>query len=162
MRQEKKLVCDISTRAQKRIAGAWADVDMRPVFTDSGYALFGFLANIRNYSAIPPLSAPRGLPDGFELAPYDEAGAYPPSGYLGEHSFSWVTIEELLAFDYNQLIEDRRVNGQAERERYGGITAPAGEGRIMTYRDFLGAAYFADLHDLQQQGVERVVFGFDE
>ena len=162
------MVCDISTRAQRRIGDIWTDIDLRPVFQDSGYALFGFLANVRNYSAIPPLSQPRGLPEGFEVPTDDEIkdsweneGTL-AKGYLGDHSFSWVLIEELLVFDYDRPVEDRRVTRRFGNIVEGGVTAEPGAGRMTNYRDFLGPAFFADLRDLQLCGAERVVFGFDD
>lgn len=162
------MVCDISTRVQRRIGGVWTDIDVRPVFQNSGYALFGFLANVRNYSAVPPLSERRGLPEEFDI-PTDkevedslENEGVPPKGFVGDHSFSWVLMDELLAFDYDRLFEDRRVTRKIGNINYGNITAPPGEGRVTTYRDFLGAAFFADIRELQQCGAERVVFGFDD
>nr|WP_321439614.1 hypothetical protein [uncultured Hyphomonas sp.] len=159
------MVCDIFTRAQKRDGGVWTDVAMRPVFQDSGYALFGFLANVRNYSAVPPISQPRGLPAGIELPPedeFDENEVDVPKGYLGDHSFSWISIEELLAFDYEQAVENRRVSRQFGRIVDHGVTAEPGAGRMTTYRDLLGPAFFFDLIELQERGVERVVFGFND
>lgn len=141
---------------------------MRRVFQDSGYALFGFLADVRNYSAVPPLSQPRGLPEDFELMLADEAGEWLedepdiPKGYLGDHSFSWLAIKELLTFDYDQPVEDRRGVRMIGNIRDHSFTTEPGTGRITTYRDFLGPAFFADLNELQARGAERVVFGFND
>lgn len=165
---EMKLVCNVSTRAQKRIEGIWTDIDVRPVFQDSGYALFGFLANVRNYSAVPPLSQPRGLPEGFDIPTTDEIedsweneGTL-AKGYLGDHSFSWMLIDELLAFDYDQPVEDRRIAQKIGNIINHGLTAEPGAGRMTNYRDLLGVRFFADLRELQECGAERVVFGFDD
>ncbi len=162
------MVCDIWTRVQRRVGGVWTDIDVRPVFQNSGYALFGFLANVRNWSAVPPLTQPRGLPEGFDVPTADEIKdsleneGVLAKGYLGDHSFSWVLIEELLVFDYDQPVEDRRVTRRFGNIVEGGATAEPGAGRMTTYRDFLGPFFFADLHELQEYGAERVVFGFDD
>lgn len=107
------------------------------------YRLFAFLAGIRNYSAIQPIALPRGMP------------VDPSSDYFDDqdrHSHSWLTLSELLAFDYDVEIEDRRVNGQ---------TLPEGHGRRETYRTYLCKGYFDDLKRLKDAGVDRIVFCFD-
>lgn len=148
--------CDIHSRAERRENGKWVVIDGLAPFDWRSYGMFGFLAGVRNYSAIPPLSEPRGLPDDTPQSgdDYDD--------YLGDHSFSWLSLDELLAFDYDQPVEDRRVtrtmpNGVIN----GGCTAEPGGGEMTTYREFLGEAFFDDLAKLKAAGAERVVFGFD-
>ena len=74
---------------------------------------------------------------------------------------SWLSMQELLHFDYEKLFEDRRV---ARRAPAGYVdhaaTGEPGEGRIVTYREFLGPAYFEELERLSKSGAERVVFWF--
>lgn len=145
--------CDIHSRAERKIGGRWQVIDGLQPFDWRSYGLFGFLANVRNYSAVPPLSEPRGLPDD---AP--ATGEYD----LGDHSHSWLSLEELTAFDYEQTFEDRRVTRQIAPNAWsGGVTGEPGEGEITTFRDFLGSDFFADLDKLKEAGAERVVFGFD-
>lgn len=106
--------CDIHFRVQKRIAGEWAFAEamipdkweegrMRPEtwYDGRNYQLFGILANVRNGYGFAgcdtgdpfiPIAEPRGLPDGLD----------PEKHYLGEHSFSWLTLVELLAYDWSQ------------------------------------------------------------
>lgn len=136
--------CDIHSHAERQVGGKWEAIpDLRP-FDWRSYGMYGFLAGVRNYSAVTPLATPRGLPK--DAVVEDE-------GWLGDHSHSWLSVEELTAFDYDQPMEDRRVTRQ--------ITAEPGGGEMTTYREFLGPAFFADLEKLKAAGAERIVFGFD-
>lgn len=152
--------CDIHIIAQRRVDGGWTEakgafVDGASPFDWRSYSMFGFLAGVRNYSAVPPISEPRGLPEDFDAD--EEAG-----GFVGDHSFSWLTVKELSDFDYDQLFEDRRVTRQiGPNLRSGAITADVGDGELTTYRKFLGEGFFKDLAELQRIGAERIVFGFD-
>lgn len=146
--------CDIHTTAEQNVGGRWVGIGFEP-FDWRSYGMFGFLANVRNYSDVPYIAADRGLPeDASELV----RERYPEDG----HSHSWVLVDELLAFDYDQPVEDRRVTVQlSERVWSGAGTAEPGDGRATTYREFLGEAFFDDLAKLKELGVERVVFWFD-
>lgn len=150
--------CDIHIRAEKREGDRW--VPVRGGFTDGpnpfdwrSYGMFGFLADVRNYSAIPPIAKPRGLPSD---ATEDD------DDWLGDHSQSWLSVEELAAFDYDQPVEDRRITVQTGPNSWSGAgLAEPGQGAATTYRAFLGEGFFADLARLQALGAERIVFGFD-
>lgn len=52
------------------------------------YHLFGALSNTLNYYDLPPISQPKGLPSDLT----------PDCIYLGDHSFSWLTADEMLAW----------------------------------------------------------------
>jgi hypothetical protein len=144
--------CDIHSIAEKRVNGKWEQLPFAP-FDWRGYGMFGFLADVRNYSAVPPISKPRGLPDDFTREEDDD---------LGDHSFSWLSVEELLAFDYDAVVEDRRYTRQEGPNYFnGGATAEPGQGKMMTWREFLGEGFFGDLEKLKEMGAERIVFGFD-
>ncbi len=84
-------------------------------FANRNYDLFGILANVRNgrgFAGIvigdgwPSIAADRGLPEGVALPSYnDDDGddSYVrgiPSG-LGDHSFTYVTLDELKAYDWD-------------------------------------------------------------
>jgi hypothetical protein len=134
--------CDIHIVAQRKDHnGVYGDLCL-DVFDYRSYSLFAFLAGIRNYSAIKPIAEPRGLPDGFNLD-YDSE----------THNHSWLSIKELVEFDYEQELEDRRCAG--------GDTAPFGMGIKMTYREYLGNHFFEDLATLKANEADRIVFCFD-
>src|SRR6266536_1406254 len=154
--------CDIHVIIQKRDqAGRWINLQIPNFWTLRNYALFGWLVGIRNYSGVDPLSEPRGLPDDFEISEEDD---------LGDHSFSWFSIEELMNLDYDQIVEDRRCTREITvqlpgcrvfRAMHGGQTCAPGEGEKMTLRKFLGHRPIIDLMRAHKAGAERIVFGFD-
>lgn len=108
---------DIHPAVQHRVGGQWVHVPQDvwplekpwgdrayPILKDRNYTLFAVLANVRNgfgfagsyrHEPIQPIAEPRGLPEGFvHPEPYEDD--------LGDHSFSWVTLAELLAYDWEQ------------------------------------------------------------
>jgi hypothetical protein len=65
--------------------------------------MFGWLADIRNYSMVEPIAARRGLPaDLSEEMSVVESLTRDVSGH------SWLSLSELLNFDYEATFEDRR------------------------------------------------------
>lgn len=131
------------------VNGHWWSPTVEP-FSWRSYGMFAFLANVRNYSHVPPLSEPRGFPE-------DMAGVDPEDTPLGEHSFTWLSVSELLAFDYDQSFENRRGVGASDLGQ--------GNGSVITFREFLGPHFFRDLAIIQSlckdPSTVRVVFGFD-
>lgn len=116
-------------------------------FTGRNYDLFGILANVRNGSgfagcdtgdAWPSIAPDRGLPEGMGRPSGDvrypgEDGEDEP--YLGDHSFTWVTLDELEAFDWEGTVVNQRgvvsaevyeslQPGEAPREWSGGVSGP--------------------------------------
>lgn len=151
--------CDIHSYAErKNAADQYEMVDNLNPFDDRSYGTFGFLAGVRNYSALTPIAEQRGMPidaSARVAAEFDGWGS-------DAHSASWLTVAELAAFDYDAICEDRRVMRQIGPNAWsGGCTADAGEGKQQTYREFLGHWFFDDLKKLQDAGAERVVFWFD-
>lgn len=181
---------DIHSFYERKLGGKWVKQD-EPIFPDyndeknaspfdwRNYGMFGFLADVRNYSQIPPLAEPRGLPDDSEyLNSIDDNwdsrifGANTVKQELldsEDHSFSYFTVAELLAFDYDDTFENMRVSVTHYTPGGGSITdgastAEKGNGTIITYRDFLGSSYFKDLKILKNLGDPedtRIVFWFD-
>ena len=145
--------CDIHAHAEHKIGGAWRHVAIAPPFDWRDYGVFGFLADVRNYSGVPPISAPRGFPDD---ASAETKADYECWGCDG-HTPSWLSVTELLAFDYDAPMEDRRV----ARNGDGGCTCDPGTGEATTFRVFLGDGFVEEVKRLQSAGVERVVFWFD-
>ena len=73
------------------------------------YELFAALAGVRNGWGIVPVSPPKGLPEGIDTDNGPD---------LGDHSYSWLTTDELLAYDWNQPIEQHGVVAWSERARW--------------------------------------------
>lgn len=169
--------CDIHSFAEVRQAdGTWqAAGDVFPYdeldatwrkkthgehpFDLRNYGLFGFLAGVRNYSGVPAISQPRGVPDDASprvLALRDDPGGHTPS---------WLSLRELVDFDYDAPVEDRRYTKQTGPNSFdGGATAAPGAGTMTTWREFLPEVFFRDLEILKTLGPiddVRVVFNFD-
>lgn len=95
------------------------------------YSVFAFLADVRNYEAIEPISAPRGYPHWLtapESSPYDWSASF------GQ---TWFAVQELLDFDY-----DKRCTSSE------------------TYREFLGDGYFSELYRMKKDGVTHIFCEF--
>lgn len=150
--------CDIHCYAERQDElGKWAFVPVHP-FGYRDYGLFGWLADVRNYSAVPPIANPRGLPFDVSSHVSEEFGRWG----VDSHDLSWLTTQELLAFDYDATFEDRRYTKQISENFFdGGATCEPRLGKITTYREFLGQPFFDDLERLRESGAERIVFWFD-
>jgi len=118
----------------------------KPIFDGRSYSIFGFLANVRNYSQSPVISQPKGLPRDLS---FDVIGIREYTGLDG-HSDSFLTLKELLDYDYDQVIWNRRIEG---------------EGTYESLREFLGQWYFDQLDYLKTLDDDpenvRIVFWFD-
>ena len=153
--------CDIHIVAERFVDGKYEAVKdvafaegVAP-FDWRSYGMFGFLADVRNYSDVTPIAAQRGLPHELSI----EAQHFVDGGY---HSHSWLSVEELRRFDYDAEMEDRRVCRQLGPNLWSGAcTADPREGCATTYREFLGEAFLRDLERLVACGAVRVVFCFD-
>jgi hypothetical protein len=150
--------CDIHLYGEKRNQdGTWEHTsdgdDLDAPMNYRSYGIFGFLAGVRNYSAVTPISRQRGLPD--------DTSAFVRSAFTSwrfdAHSPSWMSMDELMSFDYEGEVEDRRCTRNGD----GGSTCEPGNGKKMTYREFLGDGFFKDLERLRDGGADRVVFWFD-
>lgn len=193
--------CDIHTIAEIKTSKGWLPLksdgrtstwgtfyeeepEYLSPFNWRSYSMFGFLADVRNYSHCTPLSEPRGLPDDSEHLNSPSPYSYdtsPMSGELipenerktiksdlldgGYHSHSFVTLSELLSFDYEQTFWDRRITKQTGPNSWNGASlAEEGEGKVITYREHLGEGFFKDLELLKSLGEPeniRVLFWFD-
>jgi hypothetical protein len=161
--------CDIHPFVERRENGRWEAgiVDFgrnrydKSPFGWRSYGVFGFLADVRNYSRVPTIAECRGLPDDvsdYVRQQYEEWQS-------DAHSASWVTVKELLDFDYDREFEDLRVVRQTGPNSWNhGATGEPGEGEMTTIREFLDGAFFSDLETLAALGPPedvRVVFWFD-
>lgn len=129
------------------------------------YGLFGFLADMRNHSHTPVIAEPRGLPD--DVTPAIRSDYESWTGYFAA---SWLTVAELLAYDYDQVFWDRRIersyplpNGGTYTD--GAALADEGEGRRLPLREFLPDWYFRRLAEMAKLADDpanvRVVLWFD-
>ncbi|CAN5950724.1 unnamed protein product [Sphagnum jensenii] len=146
--------CDIKMLVQRKTATGWETIPEFDCWDDRNYAVFGFLVGVHNYSDVPPLSEPRGLPDNIQAEDDDV--------WLGEHSFSWLLASELTNFDYDQPVEDRRIKVQIGPNLWTGRgTAEPGGGKMTTWREFLGSRFMAFVDRLRGDNEYRIVFGFN-
>jgi len=150
--------CDIHTYAERKVGDRYELISNLTPFDWRSYGMYGFLADVRNYSDVPPLAEQRGLPDDAAAATKEAA-----SNMAGDaHSHTWLSVADLTAFDYCLPLEDRRVTVQLAENMWSGAgTAGPGGGEMTTYREFLGDEFFADLAKLKEAGADRVVFWFD-
>jgi hypothetical protein len=131
--------CDIHVRIQRLNGAGWEDVSFatyldrqypelsRPVddswptappqLTARNYDTFGILANVRNGRGFagcktgdgwPSIAPDRGLPSGINAEDDDQ--------WLGDHSFTWMTLAELQAFHWDGVYTT--LHGVVSREQY--------------------------------------------
>lgn len=150
--------CDIHTLVEVRDNGRWIylPLDYEPFDTRS-YGMFGFFADVRNYSFVPSIQSKRlGLPDD---ASREAKARFPLNSYY--HSMTHVTLKQLIDFDYSQTFEDRR----CMRDGNGAADAGIGNGEVKTFKEFLGEYFFAEIDKLKQLGYSpddlRILMGFD-
>lgn len=67
-------------------------------FDDRNYELFSVLANVRNGYDIQPISNPRGYP----MDMHDVTGWLLDGWDFVDHSPTWLSLEEVLAYDWSQ------------------------------------------------------------
>ena len=152
--------CDIHIYAERFTLSGWVLVNCDCIgdLESRSYGTFGFLAGVRNYSDVPCIAEPRGLPDDVSLEVEKDYDDWRDDA----HSASWLGIGELATFDYDAIMEDRRVTKQTgPRSFNGGCTCEPGGGKSMSYRDFLGDGFVKAVQSMQAAGVERIVFWFD-
>lgn len=94
----------------KRVDGEWSGwIDEEEIYDTRHYLMFGYLAGVRNYSGVTPISEPRGLPEDFEMKEGEyEVDTHTLWGlevWMGDHSHSWLTLSEIRDHDYPD--EDR-------------------------------------------------------
>lgn len=141
----------IFARLEKKVDDKYIEVVLdKRIFDIQFYGFFGWLADVRNYSAVKPITKDRGLPSDISSSlTYLKEDEY---GYTNNFGFGWVTVDELLSINYDEIIEDRRLNGK---------TLDIGQGEKMTLREFLGEWFFKDLEILKENKIDRVIFWFD-
>lgn len=203
---------DVHAVAQAKVGDGWRDVPMA-WDQDRHYFLFAWLAGVRNgfgfagcptHTPIAPLAEPRGYPPDFEvdddnhpttLEAYcprrrgwlDDAEKGAPKFYMGDHTYSWLTADEILQGKRPDRVWQTGIVPRAFFDAWDGHTPPnewsggiSGGGvkvaesptdvepesthvRIWWIRPDDELAYFVDevkrLKD--EHGEVRLVFGFD-
>lgn len=186
---------DIHSFAEVRTNNKWVRVEepkfddsfdkTTAPFSWRSYSMFAFLAGVRNYSHCTPISEPKGLPVDSEWLNSPSEYSYSYNPMSGEtiseneretnkseiydngnyHSLSWLTLKELLDFDYEQKFWDRRISKQVSPNGWSGAElAEDGEGKVVSYREFLGKGFFIELDVLKTLGSPndvRIIFWFD-
>ena len=96
--------CDIHMVVQFRKDGVWLDAPVviaapwgDPWWELRDYVTFGVLAGVRD-KQVPRIADPRGFPEDFDNTVDPLAlDAVHHGKWMGDHSFSWVTLAELKA-----------------------------------------------------------------
>ena len=130
--KEDDIGTDIHIAAEFYKDGSWHLANI--VLTqDRNYRAFAVLANVRNGvgfagfstgEALIPISEPRGLPDDMspelrtklEMKIKDDEDA--EQFWLGNQSFSWVTLKELLEYDLDAPVTVRGYVSREAAQRY--------------------------------------------
>lgn len=99
--------CDIRAILQENKDGQWEDREILEINRD--YDLFSILAGVRGF--YKPIAEPRGFPSGFEVSDsnyykikrvcFKENRIKDDEFWLGDHSFSWLTLQELVDYDWS-------------------------------------------------------------
>lgn len=118
-------------------------------FTSRNYDLFAVLADVRNGSGFagvktgdgwPSIAPDRGLPEGFDAEAVAANPTYaedePEPRYLGDHSHTWLLLDELKGFAWDltstrlygyvpaEVYEELKDRNLAPRNYCGGISGP--------------------------------------
>jgi hypothetical protein len=112
---------DIHGLVQQRRNGVWVDCPIS-AYDNRDYLVFAILANVRNgygfagcyrHEPIKPIQNGRGLPSDLEL---DATGSHIRSDdmWMGDHSYGWVSLREMLEYDWKQTIKQGGVLSLAE------------------------------------------------
>lgn len=121
--------CDIHMNVEVRRNGRWTFVEPPVVhepwnrdpagrktwWGDRSYITFAVLAGVRADDGDPaPIDQPRGYPDDVDSETMISADPSPRGQDHGDHSASWLTLDEVLAYDWDQEFEEQGVVDLAE------------------------------------------------
>lgn len=126
---------DIHMVAQKRTADGWERVEpfkyceyekkqVRGMQnTYRSYFMFALLAGVRNgfgfagckiFDPVVPIAEGRGLPDDFQI---DDNECHEGS-WMGDHSYTWMTLDEILAADTTRKVKKSGWINGIERKQW--------------------------------------------
>ena len=135
--------CDIHFHVERKIGGQWVSPEKwykdpdsgtltlydwvpgtfvrksGPMYSSRNYDLFAMLADVRNsgyYNAerINPIFPPRGMPGDESREVGLSAEQWGPDG----HSHTWITVRELMEYDWTQTMVKKGVVGVKEYIRF--------------------------------------------
>lgn len=131
----------------------WHDIKVHPdTLDDRCYALFAVLANVRNgfgFAGVPtgqpvkPIAEPRGLPDDFDLEKHES-----DDKYMGDHSFTWVTLRELNEYPWHETRMRTGVLTLEEWEKWDKLSEPENYCGGVMGRDIETVSHDAALYKL--------------
>lgn len=169
--------CDIHLRVQKRVNGEWLFAEslvydkwspdrLKPEVWYKGrnYDLFAILANVRNGhgfagcdtgDGFKPIADPRGLPNG--LTEYEKDGE-DCEFWFGDHSYSWLTLAELLAYDWSQETNRR---GWVTAEVYADVLRMREWDRYESPKESCGGISGPNIDHVSAQEMERKLTAID-
>jgi len=113
------MACDIHCFLEQKTKNGWELVE--EVELDRNYGLFSILADVRNGvgfaghstgNKLNPIDAPRGIPDDVSKELIPEIQEWGDEG----HSHSWLNLDEVLLYDYNNQIAE--TVGIVNKEQY--------------------------------------------
>lgn len=96
--------CDIHGYLEAKENNSWGVVEEIPHYRV--YDMFGLLAGVRNYTCLPPISNPRGLPEDISNEVKKELEYWG----LDAHSISWLSYEDFKNYDWSYFAIDGRVS----------------------------------------------------
>lgn len=74
------------------------------------YHSFSVLAGVRNSDEYRPIAEPRGIPEDASQEVKDESERWDSDG----HSHSWLSLSEILAYDWDQKVTNTGIVGESE------------------------------------------------
>jgi hypothetical protein len=126
--------CDIHVKPYREENGTFRLVQM-PKYDNllqaRDYYVYAFLAGVRNYDHIEPICEQRGYPNWIAEPVYDSLEYWMSFGQ------TWLTVDELLNFDYERKCTPTE-----------------------TYREYLGPGYFDELERMVNLGITHIFCEF--
>lgn len=140
-------------------SGKWEPRDSpddRDIFSYEALQFLGDCHNKQHFCPVMPIH--HGWPKDSDWLNEEIAGFWGPSTRREEidndnnFSHGWVSLSELLAFDYDQFFEDRYDNNHRGPGGRDERLLPEGKGEIKTVRVFLGDFFFSRIEILKTLG----------
>src|SRR5438309_264300 len=124
-----KMGTDIHTFVEVKRNGKWESADLwsgdqvdydAQIYWGRNYNLFSILANVRNENSLRYISLPRGLPSDLS----EQVNKRASEDFKYSHDHSYLTLKELLEFDWNKKAFDCGYLSKEEYKKWDGLTEP--------------------------------------